>query len=363
VVDQSVQSPLSKTAASVKPDPTLNHWAGTAPNFAAQFPRLPPLSYLQMSRLVRAAQAGDLDAGRTVWLHFARMTYAVINRFHVPRELFDDCLQSGAIGIARAIQKFDLSLLNDFSTYAWLWIRQSIQRELSTNCFDGYTPAHLYAEYAAFRKQSRSADSRELWFAWFSEQWSTDKDRFRAMRQIQSLVDARRFGLRPPRVIDSSDDPYRGAERADLIALIRGSLQRLKPRERDVLVRRYGLHGQPEQTLEEVGQDYGLTRERVRQIEAVAEQRMRHFLEPYVSLDPGWLRPLVRDPEPIPISPDLPVETESASSLNMPVDDEPFPETLFPAPVPADSPPQLIQEFVLPFEISHPAPETPCPTA
>jgi hypothetical protein len=116
-------------------------------------------------------------------------------------------------------------------------------------------------------------------------------------------------------------------------------------------------------TTKACGAERQLTRERVRQIEAVAKQRMRYFLDAYVSLDPSWLRPQVHDAEAISAPADLPVETESASSLNMPVDDEPFPETLFPAPVPADSPPQLIQEFVLPFEISHPAPETPCPTA
>ena len=309
--------------AVTRPTSRRHHWVDREPGFNATYPELDPPTYGQMTRLVRAAQAGDVVAFQSLWLHFARLTYAVISRFYVPPGLFDDALQAGVVGLARAIQKFDIDRLCDFSTYGWQWIFQAIQRDLSINRFDGYTPAHLYAEYAGFRRKYRASGSSNDLSEWFAQQWAADPRRCWSLLRIHTLFEARRFGCRPPRVLDAAADPTRVVERAEVATHVQQCLDRLLPRERDVLMRRYGIGGHFPQTLEEIGTVYGITRERIRQVEAKAESRMRFFLQSYAALDPGWLRPYVRTTPAVPDWTADEGETAPPPSLTIPPDPDP----------------------------------------
>lgn len=255
-----------------------NHWATQTPDDHVHYPHTERLTYLQMCKLVERAQSGDIAAFQQLWFHFIRLPVAVINHFGVPAELFADALQAGNMGIARAIRKFDISRLNDFSTYAWQWVRQSIQRFLVDQCFGQRIPAHLWKPYHQFRHGRRHADTREAWYDWFIRLLEHDRAGFIVMQRLHAIIEPQRdrFALRA--VPAPPAEPLHLLRDAEDVALLREALDRLSPVQREVLILRYGLFDQPEQTLEEIGQRRKLTRERVRQIQQRAEQLLRRFL-------------------------------------------------------------------------------------
>ena len=105
-----------------------NHWRKRNPDEFVSYPKLNPLPYLKESRLIQLAQQGDIKARNEVWMHYARLVLSVVNRFSIPDRLLADAIQEGSLGIKRAIEKFEIERFHSFSTYAWRWIYQYIQR-------------------------------------------------------------------------------------------------------------------------------------------------------------------------------------------------------------------------------------------
>jgi RNA polymerase nonessential primary-like sigma factor len=251
-----------------------NHWATRNPDDYASYPRLEPLGYLVEARLFQHAQAGDIEARNTIWIHYARLTLSVVNRFRVPDDLLADAVQEGNLGFVRAIQKFDLSQLNSFSTYAWQWIYQHIQRFVECRALPFPIPAHLFSHYFRFRRELRlcheSGDEAKLHVRWTMD----EPGRLRRLIRIHALVSAIAiYDVEPndhPLSIDRepNDAPSPHELCQELLAT-------LKQRDRRVLERRYGLNGLACESLREIGDDLKLTKERVRQIQRVAERRLR----------------------------------------------------------------------------------------
>lgn len=260
-----------------------NYWADDDLRDVVQYPRLKPLPYLREVRLIERAQHGDTDARNLVWTHHLRLAMSVVNRFHVPRHLLADALQEAAIGLERAIMRFEVHRYTAFSTYAWFWIRQRVHRFLQYRRYLTPVPAHLHRPFVRFCVERARCDSGGAWLAW-RQRWNDENaDEYELMLSLFRLAHPERLSRRP-RLSDPQAGPEFRSLRAEATRVVHAELDELPDRVRTVLVRRYGLDGQPERTLEEVAQEIGLTRERIRQIQEAAEVRLRNRLARHAAI-------------------------------------------------------------------------------
>lgn len=247
-----------------------NYWRTRRPQDYVTYPELVPLTYLQEVRLIERAQTGDVSARNQVWLHYARLTLAVINEFRVPEPMLADAIQEGCTALVRAIERFEIERYIAFSTYAWYWIYQAIQRFLSKHQTLVRIPNHLWRDlgrYHAdqFRRQTTAEVDRP-------SPWADDPPLEEQLRHCYRLTCLVPWHDVPTQQHRSYRDTT--AETPDWEAICRTALHTLRERERMILTRRYGLFGTATATLKEIADDLGLSRERVRQVQAKAERKL-----------------------------------------------------------------------------------------
>ena len=249
---------------------------------------IPLLSREQEGELARKIRAGDAGAKARLTEANLRLVVQIARRYLNRGLPLPDLIEEGNIGLLRAVEKFDGERGTRFSTYATWWIRQAIVRALANQARTIRLPVHVELLLGRYKREQQRL-TQEL------ERPPTMEELAAAMGttvdQVEELEEIRLqpVSLESPigegkgrvedLIADPSADPRQALislfrERTDLVSV----LDDLAANERTVLRRRFGLEGDPPEKLEAIGQRLGLTRERIRQIEAAGLRKLRALL-------------------------------------------------------------------------------------
>ena len=190
----------------------------------------------------------------------------------------EDLFQAGFFGLNRAVARFQPEPARDFQAFASVWLRQTIVRWRQDEGRLVRVPAHRHEALVKWQRALELLEARHLRSPTLDEmaaelEWSPD-DVQRLARIPREAVDF--DSLAEEADSDGESEVPDGVRVADIVRLVNDELDQLPDREADVIRRRYGIGFDDEMTLEEVGQIYGVTRERIRQIEAKGFRRLMH---------------------------------------------------------------------------------------
>jgi RNA polymerase primary sigma factor len=279
------RSPRIRKRNKLRSKRRFNHWAHRDPDEYVTYPRLPSLGYLEETRLIHIAQQGDQNARNLIWCHYARLAFSVANYFRIPDHLLPDAVQEGSLAIIKAIEKFEIEQYHSFSTYAWMWIYQNIQRFIIRSVFLVRPPDYLYPLYAQFRREIKNAvkpgQEADIWATWRSR----NPKKFRLIIRFAVAAELRSISS-----LKSSECPAESwffpDDSPPLRFLCERAMAVLNSRDRYIISCRYGFHDDRGVTLQELGQSFDLTRERIRQIQEDAHTQIRKELHKFRDLIP-----------------------------------------------------------------------------
>jgi RNA polymerase primary sigma factor len=201
-----------------------------------------------------------------------------------------DLISEGNIGLMKAVERFDPKKGGKLSTYGSWWIKQSIKRALANQSKTIRLPVHLVAKISEMRRIAMRLQEeldREPTDEELASELDTTPVRVRQMRMaairpasLDAPISSEESNTFSEIVEDeNAATPYKDLEDKTVIGMLRDMVKHLDPREATILRYRFGLDGCTERTLEEVGEKFGVTRERIRQIQNLALKKLRRMIE------------------------------------------------------------------------------------
>jgi RNA polymerase nonessential primary-like sigma factor len=274
------QKPQSVTAKSI--DTALD----VTRLYLKEIGHTPLLSAEEEVYYARRALSGDSASRRRMIESNLRLVVKIARRYLNRGLCLLDLIEEGNLGLIHAVEKFDPEKGFRFSTYATWWIRQNIERGLMNQSRTIRLPVHIVKRLNGFlraqrdyvRETGQEAGSREIAKSTGSSR--LDVERLMILNESLSSIDAPAAADSETAVVDmlsaeTKQNPRNHVQASEMRARIECWLLQLSEKQREIICRRFGLRGFDTDTLENVGVEVGLTRERVRQIQIEALQQLK----------------------------------------------------------------------------------------
>ena len=255
--------------------------------YLKEISRIPLLTRADEVELAQRVRAGDAAAKARLTEANLRLVVQIARRYLNRGLPLPDLIEEGNIGLLRAVEKFDGTRGTRFSTYATWWIRQAVVRALANQARTIRLPVHIELLLGRYKKEQQrltQALERPPTMEELAAALNTTVEQLEELEEIRQQplsleTPVGEGGRVSDFVADLSADPSSAItaffrERADLVTV----LDDLAANERTVLRRRFGLEGEEPESLEAIGRRLGLTRERIRQIEAGGLRKLRALL-------------------------------------------------------------------------------------